>query len=256
MSLFRHGLMRPVLLMSFLVAVPMFAVVSYLPLFMTVVNGASATGAGRILTPLMLGSIVASFLGGRAILRFGYRPVVFAGMCLTLAGLGLLTLLDEHSGQAVPLAAMVVLGLGMGGTMVVGILVAQNSVEMDQRGSASSTVNFVRQLGATLGVAIGGSVFLSDLSRRIEELFGVHVKASTLLQPRDEGPGLTRAMEAAVRNAFAESLGRTFVTAFVIGVVASVSAFFIPRGRPEELHDVADGTQTDPTRPPASQTTV
>jgi EmrB/QacA subfamily drug resistance transporter len=243
LDLFGLPVLRPVLLVTFALTVPMFAVISFLPLFVQVVLGASATSAGQVLTPLMLGSIVGSFLGSRGVLRFGYRPVMAAGMALSITGLVLLTRLGVESSRLDVTIAMVFLGLGMGPLFVTGTLVAQSSVTMEQRGVASSLVNFVRQLGGAVGVAAAGAVMISTLTARLAEVFpGAGVSASDVLRPRtDDAPPLPADTWRAVQEAFAGALHRTFWFALGAGLLAALLTVLVPKGRPGELHPAEAG---------------
>jgi EmrB/QacA subfamily drug resistance transporter len=237
LDLLRLPVLRPVLLATMLLTIPMYAVLNFLPLFMVVVLGTSNTAAATVLTPLMLGSIFGSMVGARLVLRFGYRPVVMVSAGFALAGLAFLTTLGVHSTRADATVAMVLCGLGMGPVFVVGTLVAQSSVSMRQRGVASSLVNFVRQLGGALGVAAAGAVMLAGVTARLAELFpGVHLKANDLLVPRDDAPSLPPAVQHGIQEAFAHALHRAFVFALVAGAVAACTALLIPKGRPSDLH--------------------
>jgi EmrB/QacA subfamily drug resistance transporter len=233
--------LRPVLLATMLLTIPMYAVISFLPLYMVVVLGTSSTSAGTALIPLMLGSIIGSVLGSRLVLRFGYRVVVLIGAGLALAGLFGLTQLNIASTRPEVTMAMVFCGVGMGPFFIVGTLVAQNSVSMRQRGVASSLVNFVRQLGGALGVAAAGAVLISGLTARFASMFpGVHLSLNDVLVPREDSPKLPAAVQHGVRLAMSDALHRVFVFALVMGVIAALTSLAIPKGRPQDLHPVVD----------------
>ncbi len=149
---------------TFLMGAVMFGAITYIPLFLQGVVGVHATSSGLLLLPLMAGLLVASIAGGQWLSRSGrYRNQALLGMVLICAGVGLATLLGVSSSQAAATPAMVVLGLGLGLTMPVFNVVSQNAVPPQLMSSATSAMMFIRQMGATLGLAVMGSYFNSRL---------------------------------------------------------------------------------------------
>jgi EmrB/QacA subfamily drug resistance transporter len=143
----------------------MFGTITYIPLFLQGVVGLHATNSGLQLLPLMAGLVVASIAGGQLLSRTGrYRMQAVAGIALIGVGLWLATRLDAGSGQGDVTPAMVVLGLGMGLSMPVFNVVSQNAVPQRLMSSATSAIQFIRQMGATLGLAAAGSYFNSRLT--------------------------------------------------------------------------------------------
>ena len=127
---------------------------------------------------------------------------------------------------------MVFIGFGMGICFLTTILAAQNSVDLPRMGVSTGLVNFTRQLGGALGVAIAGAVMLTSLTSRLADLFpGQHIPAGALLsaQTAKSFPAET---QDAVRGAFADSLHLVFVTMFVIAVVGAFTMLLMPRGKP------------------------
>ena len=114
----------------FIVGVAMFGAIIYLPVFLQIVTGASATNSGLLLLPLMLGIIAASVTSGRIISRTGrYKVFPVTGTAVMTVGLWLLSLMDTRTSRLNAALDMVVLGLGLGMVMQVLILVVQNSSE-------------------------------------------------------------------------------------------------------------------------------
>jgi EmrB/QacA subfamily drug resistance transporter len=149
---------------TFLMGAVMFGTITYIPLFLQGVVGVHATSSGLLLLPLMAGLLVASIGGGQWLSRSGrYRNQALIGVVLICGGIGLATLLGVTSSQAAVTPAMVVLGLGLGLTMPVFNVVSQNAVSPQLMSSATSAMMFIRQMGATLGLAVMGSYFNSRL---------------------------------------------------------------------------------------------
>jgi EmrB/QacA subfamily drug resistance transporter len=242
LGLFRIPALRASAVLSTLLGMTMFGVLSFLPLFVQVVIGTSATSAGRVLTPLMLGFMVASAFGGRLLLRVGFRVQVALGMALSLPGLFLLTRLDVGSSTLEISRDLVFIGLGFGLVLLACTLAAQNSVSLRQMGTATGIVNFTRQLGGAVGVAIAASVMLTSLTHRLAEAFpGANIRASEFLSPASSGQRIPPAAREAVQHAFSGALHQVFVTAAVMGAIGLLCVFLMPRGKPAALRDQAHG---------------
>src|SRR3954469_3347545 len=135
---------------AFVLGVGMFGTIIYLPLFMQGVLGVSATQSGNLLTPLLMGVVVASIIGGQTISRTGeYKMLGIAGSVLVAIGL-------------VVFARMAVAGFGMGLLQPVYTLAVQNVAPRERMGAATSSTIFFRSIGSTVGVAAFGSVMLTQ----------------------------------------------------------------------------------------------
>ena len=164
-ELFRSSIFSVATAVTFLMGAVMFGAITYIPLFLQYVVGVHATGSGLTMLPLMAGLVVASIAGGQVISRTGrYRIQAVAGMAAVATGILLTTLLDARSTQAQVTPAMVILGLGLGLSMPVFNVVSQNAVPQRLMSSATSAVQFSRQIGATLGLAVMGSYFNARLT--------------------------------------------------------------------------------------------
>lgn len=235
LDLFSIPAMRASSIISFFLGMTMMGTLSFLPLFMRTVVGTSATGAGRTLTPLMLGFMLASFFGGRLLLRASFRLVIGLGMAFLVVGLILLVQIGADSTQTEVSVNMVVLGLGMGTVLVSSNIVAQNSVGTSRMGVTMSAINFTRQIGGTIGTAAAGAVMLTALTSRLADILpGGADDVSGLLAP-GAGTAVPPEAQEAVRIAFAESLHLAFVFCAVIGGIAVLSGLMVPRG---DLHSL------------------
>ena len=149
---------------SFLVGFALFGTISYLPAFLQIARGTTATEAGLVVTVLMGGVIGAVAGSGRAIARTGrYKPFPIAGTALATIGLALLSTVNPGVPTPFVLAYLLVIGVGIGLVMQVMVLVAQNGVPYRDLGAATSTVTFLRQIGAATGVAVVGAVITARL---------------------------------------------------------------------------------------------
>jgi EmrB/QacA subfamily drug resistance transporter len=210
--------------MSFVIGFALFGVISYLPLFLQLAGGASATSSGLTMLPLMGGLLVASLGSGQVISRTGrYRWFPVVGTALATIGMYLLSTMSATTPKIVTMAYMVVLGAGIGLVMQVLILAAQNASARRDLGVTTSTVTFFRSVGGSVGIAVFGSIFnsqlASQLATRVPGAAG-HLSGRALsVQAIRALPEPTR---TGVIVSFAESLTHVFLYAvpFVIAAFA------------------------------------
>src|SRR5580700_2535288 len=144
----------------------MFGVIIYLPLYMQGVLGVSATESGNLLTPLLLSSVVGSILTGQINLRFRtYKPSAVAGSILVAAGTILFALMGAGTSRVEVLRGMLIAGFGMGLLMPVYTVAIQNAASREHMGAASAVPTFFRSIGSTVGVAVFGTILLTNYQR-------------------------------------------------------------------------------------------
>src|SRR5262249_52009759 len=147
----------------FMLGVGMFGVIIYLPLFMQGVMGISATRSGNLLTPLMLGVVVGTFTCGQLTLRLrSYKMTGIIGSTLVTIVMFLFTRMDASTGRVAVLLAMIVSGFGMGLLIPVYTTAVQNAAPRKHLGAATASSTFFRSIGSTVGVAIFGSLLLTN----------------------------------------------------------------------------------------------
>ena len=116
----------------------------------------------------MAGVLTTTVLSGRLITRTGrYKTYPVVGAAMSAAGLALLATWSSGSGPGVITMIMALIGLGVGMIMQVMVLVAQNSVAYSDLGTATSSVAFLRQIGASAGVALAGALITSRLADQV-----------------------------------------------------------------------------------------
>ena len=81
-------------IISFLIGAAMLGAISFVPLFVQGTMGGTATDAGKMLTPFLLGWVSLAVVGGRLMLKAGYRPTVLAGLVVLTASFILLSRFD------------------------------------------------------------------------------------------------------------------------------------------------------------------
>jgi EmrB/QacA subfamily drug resistance transporter len=202
LRLFGRRMVLAAAVTGFLAGMAMFGAISFVPLYLQVVSDMSATTAGVVLIPFVLGWVAMSITSARLVLRIGYRIVVVAGMvCLTLAFL-LLSRWTASLTLATAMRDALLGGVGMGLTMVPMLIAVQSAVARADLGTATAMIQFFRTIGGAIGLSVMGTVMAWRLSL-----------------------GLDRA----------EALHGVFVTGLVICLAAVASAFLVPAGRAQDL---------------------
>ena len=190
-SLFRERVVAVSVACGFLTGAAMFGAISYVPLYAQAAYQAGATAAGATLTPLMLSWVSFSVIGGRLLLRVGFRPTVLAGQSLLTAGFILLSLLGPGSPRAWLYVDLGVIGAGLGLTMLSMLIAVQQTVPRAQLGVATSLNQLARSLGGAVGVAVMGVILTSGVDARLPG----HQDWGVLLEG-EGGPALVAALRA------------------------------------------------------------
>ncbi|HMO58103.1 MAG TPA: MDR family MFS transporter [Roseiflexaceae bacterium] len=232
----------------------MFGSVSFVPLFAQTVLGTSATGAGAVLMPLMLGWVFSSVIGGRLLLRFDYRTLAGIGMILLVIGALMLTQLSSNASLIGLLIPMALMGIGMGQAIPAFLIAVQSSVQRSDLGSATSTVQFSRTIGGAIGVSIMGLALTAQLNA---QLLGAGIDPATLqlealIDPIAREAGTADlAFGAAVVRAIAVAIESVFVIAFISAAIGLVLTLLSPAGRIGALRREGDPT-AEPAKEPAA----
>lgn len=230
MRLFRNSIFCISSALGVLTGAGLFGGIIFLPLFLQVVMGVSPTNSGLLLLPLTAGIVTGSVGSGRIISHTGrYRVWPIGGLAMATVGMALLSVMEATTPLWLSSIYMVVLGLGVGATMQVTVLVVQNSVDHGDLGVATSAVQFFRQMGGSFGVAVFGAVMnarlASELPDRIpgEALAEMGVEVSDLLN----SPAAIRALPLPVANGVISSLEVAVQTVFWWSVPMMLIGFIL-----------------------------
>ena len=207
--LFQDPVMAVCSVAAFVLGVGMFGTIIYLPLFMQGVLGVSATQSGNLLTPLLLGVVVAAAAGGQAISRTGeYKMLGVAGSILIAIGMILFARMDAATARLYVATAMVIAGLGMGFLQPVYTLAVQNVAPAERMGAATSSTIFFRSIGSTLGVAAFGSMMLTRYHREFtDQLATTLPRAALPALPYFDNPLLLMQVRPQLEQAFGRAPG-------------------------------------------------
>jgi EmrB/QacA subfamily drug resistance transporter len=215
---------------GFVVGFSLFGAITYLPLFLQVVKGASPTGSGLQLIPLVGGLLITSIASGQVISRTGhYKPFPIAGMAVLTVGLYLLSTLDSTSSVGTIFAFMFVVGLGLGMVMQVLVLAVQNAVDYADLGVATSGATLFRSIGGSLGTATLGAIFANRLRSALKRLLppSATAHANTNEVNPKQIAHLPAPLHAGYLHAFTTSLSGVFLTASGFAVAGFALSWFI-----------------------------
>lgn len=225
----------------------MFGVLGYLPTYLQMVYGMSATISGLLLIPMTVGMLIGTTFQGWIVTRTGsYRLLPIIGPII--AGCGMLALSTLNAESSVWLVSMftVLLGLGMGAFFQLLVLLVQNAVSPQIVGTATSATNFFREIGVTLGSAVIGVMFTSRLTSGIEGFFtdlavsGDEQTLAQLAAVQENGldtssltPALVDELPIVIHDgivsAYVDALTPIFLYLAPFMVVVAILGAFIPR---------------------------
>ena len=226
LHLFRERLFAVSTAHGILTGWAMFGIISFIPLFVQSVLGTSATQAGITIAPMLLGWVGASIIGTRLLLKVGYRRLAILGTSLLVVGAFLMSRVDANINQYLLMSFVTLMGIGMGFAIPPFLIAVQTTVERRYLGAATSTMQFSRSIGGTLGVSAMGAALSARLAANLSAS-GLNLNLVTqLLNPL---PGSETVIDSGVRVAVANAMNLIFVIAFVAALLGLIVTFFAPR---------------------------
>ena len=217
-----------------------------MPLFLQGAQGVSATNSGTVTMPFVLGLMAGAF-----------RPVAVSGGVVMLLRPYLLSTLDADSSRFMPRGFTVVMGFGVGMVTPLYDVVVQNSLPHRLLGVGMASMQFFRQIGGTMAIAVFGSLLASGFASELSKAFPVGFTAlketpQILLDPNRldqfragveaEAPGTSAAVVSAAREALGTTVTELFLISAVVILLAVIVPFFLPKIRTstrEELMEEA-----------------
>jgi EmrB/QacA subfamily drug resistance transporter len=170
MELFGDRAFSASMAVLFFSGVGMFGSVMFLPLFMQVVQGASAASSGTLLIPMMISMVTGSIACGQIISRTGrYKFLGVGGLAVATVGMFLLSRIGVDTTRSTIVFDMILIGLGVGVTMPLFAIALQSQFQT-RIGEVTAAVQFFRSIGGTVGVALLGGVMNAAFARNFENL--------------------------------------------------------------------------------------
>ncbi|HYY57763.1 MAG TPA: MDR family MFS transporter [Pyrinomonadaceae bacterium] len=240
--LFGNRVVTVAVVAGFLAGVAMFGAISFVPLFAQGVLEATATEAGSLLTPLMLSWVGLSIIGGRLLLRVGYRPTCIVGFTLLTFGFILLSTFTREMARVWLYVDLGLIGAGLGLTMLTLLIAVQQSVPRTQLGIATSLNQFARSIGGAIGVAVMGAVLSAGLASRLNEVARgsgqstltperaaeLSANPNALIEPRARA-ALSKDTLAALQGSMAGAMHNVFWVGTAMAALALLVCLRLPR---------------------------
>ena len=232
LSLFRNPIFINTTAIGLTLGIGMFSAIAFVPTFLQMSSGTSAAASGLLMIPMMVGMMGTSIASGIVITKTGkYRIYPIIGTLVTAAAMVAMTSLSADTPIWLICVYLFFFGAGLGLIMQVIVLVAQNSVPPEVIGTATSTNNYFREVGASLGVAIFGALFTSRLSEQLGKVFaGAGVadpgQATATLDPQRMSE-LPEPIRDGIVNAYADSLAPVFWYVLPFILASFVLALFL-----------------------------
>jgi MFS family permease len=213
-------------------------------------HGFSATEAGSLLTQLMLTWVTMSVIGGRLMLRLGYRGITIFGFGVLTFGFGMLAMFGRETPTIWLYFDLMLIGAGLGLTMLTLLIAVQQAVERSKLGIATSLNQFSRSIGGALGVAIMGAVLTAGLATQLRnaaannsdlispaqaEAFASNPNA--LIEPTAKAAIPTDTL-AVLQTALAASIHPVFWVGAFMSLLGFFVVLFLPKGSKESECDV------------------
>ncbi len=238
LTLFRNRIFVNATAIGFTLGLGMFSAIAFVPTFLQMSSGTSAAESGLLMLPMMAGLMGTSIYSGIRISKTGlYKMYPILGAALTMAAMLWMTTLAASTPIWVICVQLFIFGAGLGLIMQVVVLVVQNAVPADQIGTATSTNNYFREVGAAMGVAIFGAIFTNRLSGSLTTAFtGAGASAdqaaqsTSTLDPQALSQ-LPEQLRESIVNAYAESLAPVFwylIPFIAVALVLAVTLKQIP----------------------------
>lgn len=233
LSLYRIPVISLASVLNFLIFGFNIGLTVYLPMWIQIILGHSATSSGLTLMPQSIAWPLASNVAGRLMYRLGSKFLAVTGsLFIALGGVWLL-LVREGSPYWYFVGILVTLGFGMGLVTTPMTVLVQAVVNWQRRGIATAATQFMSTLGQTVGIAVFGSVFnavaLADARRHLAGGVSDNVLGRYLNPDVDAGipPRLLRT----VHDALAGGIHSVFVVLCALGLVGIVVTALLPTHR-------------------------
>jgi EmrB/QacA subfamily drug resistance transporter len=174
----RHRIIRPGLIVQALGGFILFGMTSFVPPMVQGVHGKSAFEAGLVVGTLTIGWPVGSFVGGRALIRWGARAVVLVGAALAMIGTAVLTQLQAFEAWWIAALGPVITGLGIGAMSVTVMVTVQSAVDWRERGVVTGLTQFSRTIAGTVGVGVMGGILVGFVGTTSSEILDPAARAA------------------------------------------------------------------------------
>ncbi|MFF4620143.1 MDR family MFS transporter [Nonomuraea jabiensis] len=214
-------------LASLFVGMAMFGAMIYLPQYLQIVKGLSPTQSGLMTLPMVVALFLAGVISGKIVTQTGrWKIFPVMGLLVVAVGLFLLSRLHVDSSEWLIGFDVAVLGTGLGLSMQMLILAAQNGSEPRDMASTTSGVSFFRSLGGAVGVAAFGAILTNRLKDEIADMLrAAHITLPGGPNVKLGSPSAIQQLPAPIKNIVLEAFTRGLETVFMVGVPIALLGF-------------------------------
>lgn len=245
-GLFRNQVIVVSSLGGFTVGATIMSVLAFLPSSVQAGMGRSAEISGIVLGIMMVVWTIGSIAAGRLMVYVPYRTLGCIGAVFNLLGTALLMAIAPNGSVAQVAIAVSVLGIGLGFCNTTWIVSVQTRVVYEQRGSATSSVLFMRFLGQALGAAVGGAILS----------LGLHLGAPDAADPLGAllDPSQVAILTEPGRDALRTAVSNAFRGVFGLTALMALATLFLALRLPKGLRAGTANPGFPMTRAEVSQT--
>ncbi|WP_010277468.1 MDR family MFS transporter [Paenibacillus senegalensis] len=250
--MFKNRLFATAQLLAFLYGATFIILTIFIPIFVQAVYGGTATNAGFILTPMMLGSVLGSMIGGMLQTKVSFRNLLIVSIICFFIGMFMLGNMTADTARASLTFYMSLAGFGVGFSFPLLPAASINDLGARHRGSANSTNSFLRSFGMTVGVTIFGAIQMNAFTKRLAEEFagfpGGEAFAGRLEDPQQIFQPETRAeipeeILRIITEAMSESITLMFTLSLVPIAAAAVIILFMGNARVKTSQEMKESAQ-------------
>ena len=241
LKLFRNGTFSISSVSMVLFVVAFFGAMLMFPLYFQTVRAESALSAGLLLAPQGIGAMLTMPIAGVLTDRIGPGRIVQSGIVVIVAAMIVFTQLGADTSYWLIGGALFVMGLGMGMTMMPIMSAALRTLTKADAAGASTSLNIVQQIGASIGTATISVILSSELAYRLP--------ATGARGGLGAAQGVPPEARPVINPLIADAFGSTFIWATVLLAVAFIPALFLPRGKPPVVIESEEGAEDKPAVP-------
>jgi EmrB/QacA subfamily drug resistance transporter len=245
--MFKRRLFAASQILAFLYGGTFVILTVFIPIFVQAVYGGSATNAGLVLTPMMLGSVVGSAIAGISQTKTSFRNIMIPSVIIYALGMYSLTTLTPDTARWLLTVYMILVGLGVGFSFSLLPTASVHNLDARFRGSANSTNSFFRSLGMTLGITVFGAIQNKVFTAELEKAFQDGQAAggmSSFGEPRaifeeSERMKIPSFVLDKIVDAMSGSITFAFTLALIPILLAAFAVFFMGNERVEVQKETA-----------------
>ncbi|WP_226436281.1 DHA2 family efflux MFS transporter permease subunit [Rhodococcus yananensis] len=226
LSLFRNRQLTFAVLTMTVFAIAFFGAGLLFPSYFLQVRGETTLAAGLLLAPQGIGAMLTMPIAGQLVDRIGPGRIVLVGLSLIIVGMAVFTQVGVDTSYVLLLAALFVMGMGMGCTMMPTMTAALQTLTDHGIARGSTLMNIVQQSAGSIGTATMSVVLTSHmvLPDGLPDGASVQPDADAFAQLPPE-------VQTTILGSMADAFGSTFLVATVVMILALIPAAFLPRTR-------------------------